>query len=163
MIALRPALPRWTETTARVYMIVLDASQSMVGERFTRAGELAIALVEQIDRRDRFSVMTCDSECRSLGDLRAPANAADDIKTWLATQTAAGATDVVASIRAAPLDAFRADPKWRDVKDGHRVRLLVAAGRAACVLSSMDDDFRAAGLEPLLDQLRAVIVELPRK
>jgi hypothetical protein len=69
----------------------------------------------------------------------------------------------VTAIRAAPLDAFRADPKWRDTKDGHRVRLLVAAGRAACVLSSMDEDFRAAGLDPLLEQLRALIAALPRR
>src|SRR5439155_12282139 len=102
VLALRPKLPRWLESKPRDYMIVLDASQSMVGERFTRAGELAAALVANMDRRDRFSVMTCDSDCRRMGDLRAPsAGATTDIRTWLATQTAAGATDLVASIRTA--------------------------------------------------------------
>ena len=70
---------------------------------------------------------------------------------------------LIAAVRDAPLGAFRSDPKWARYADGHRVRLLVAAGPSACVLSSMDDDFRAAGLEPLLDRLRALIVELPRK
>ena len=44
----------------------------MFGERFTRATQLATALVGQMDHCDRFSVMTCDSECKALGDLRAP-------------------------------------------------------------------------------------------
>jgi tetratricopeptide (TPR) repeat protein len=102
VLALRPRLPRWREAKPHDYMIVLDASQSMVGERFARAGELATALVEQMDRRDRFSVMTCDSACRQLGDLRAPTpDALADAKAWFAKQTAAGATDVVESIRAA--------------------------------------------------------------
>ncbi|MGE5185946.1 MAG: VIT domain-containing protein, partial [Acidobacteriota bacterium] len=107
VLALRPKLPRWSESKPRDYTIVLDASQSMVGERFTRASELAQSIVAQMDRRDRFSLMTCDSDCRSFGDLRAPTpDAARDAKEWLATQTAAGATDVVASVRAAR-DAMR--------------------------------------------------------
>jgi tetratricopeptide (TPR) repeat protein len=102
VIALRPKLPRWREAKPHDYTIVLDASQSMVGERFTRASELANALVGDLDRRDRFTIMTCDSECRSFGDLRAPTpDAARDAKDWLAKQTAAGATDLVASIRSA--------------------------------------------------------------
>ena len=110
VIALRPRLPRFSETKPRDYMIVLDASQSMVGERFTRASELAQAIVAQMDRRDRFSLMTCDTDCRSFGDERAPSpDSARDAKEWLATQTAAGATDVVASIRSAR-DAMRGTP-----------------------------------------------------
>jgi tetratricopeptide (TPR) repeat protein len=102
VLALRPKLPRWQEAKARDYMIVLDASQSTVGERFTREIELAASLVEQMDRRDRFSVMTCDSECRRLGDLRSPTSQGEgEMKDWLGKQTAAGATDVVESIRAA--------------------------------------------------------------
>lgn len=102
VLALRPNLPRWRETKPRDFIIVVDSSQSMVGERFTRAGELALAIIDQMDRRDRFSVAACDSECARLGDLRAPsASAMDDVKRWLAAQTPAGASDVVASIRSA--------------------------------------------------------------
>jgi Mg-chelatase subunit ChlD len=102
VVALRPNLPRWRESKARDYAIVIDASQSMVGERWTRASELATSLVEQMDRRDRFTVMTCDTSCRTFGDVRSPTpQSAGDAKTWLAGQTAAGATDVVASIRGA--------------------------------------------------------------
>ena len=102
VLALRPNLPRWRETKPRDFIIVVDSSQSMVGERFTRAGELTLAIIDQMDRRDRFSVAACDSECARLGDLRAPsAAAATDVKRWLATQTPAGASDVVASIRSA--------------------------------------------------------------
>jgi ferric-dicitrate binding protein FerR (iron transport regulator)/tetratricopeptide (TPR) repeat protein len=102
VLALRPNLPRWRETKPRDFIIVVDSSQSMVGERFTRAGELALAIIDQMDRRDRFSVAACDSECTRLGDLRAPsASSAADVKRWLAAQTPAGASDVVASIRSA--------------------------------------------------------------
>jgi len=102
VLAFRPTLPRWRETKPRDFIIVVDSSQSMTGERFTRAGELALAIIDQMDRRDRFSVAACDSECTRLGDLRAPsASSAADVKRWLATQTPAGASDVVASIRSA--------------------------------------------------------------
>jgi ferric-dicitrate binding protein FerR (iron transport regulator)/Mg-chelatase subunit ChlD/tetratricopeptide (TPR) repeat protein len=102
VLALRPKLPRWREARSRDYMIVVDASQSMVGERYTRAAELTARLVEQMDRRDQFSVMACDSECRKLGALRSPSvGAAQELGPWLAAQPAAGASDVVAAVRAA--------------------------------------------------------------
>jgi len=100
VLALRPKLPRWREAKLNDYLIVVDSSQSMVGERYTRAGELAARLVEQMDRRDRFSVMACDSECRELGAMRSPSiGAAKEIAGWLNQQPAAGASDIVDSIR----------------------------------------------------------------
>ncbi len=102
VLALQPKLPRWKESKPRDYVIVVDDSQSMVGERFTRASDLAVSLIDQMDRRDRFTTMLCDSECRSFGTVRAPsAGAAGELRSWLKMQTAAGATDVVASVRAA--------------------------------------------------------------
>jgi tetratricopeptide (TPR) repeat protein len=101
VLALSPKLPRWRESKDRDYVIVIDGSQSMVGERFARASELAVAMVDDMDRRDRFGVLVCDSDCRRMSDLRAPSNgAAGDVKTWLASQQPAGASDVVASLRA---------------------------------------------------------------
>lgn len=114
VIALRPKLPRWREAKLRDYMIVVDASQSMVGERHARAGELATRLVEQMDRRDRFSAMACDSECRALGALRPPsAEAARELDAWLAAQPAAGASDLVAAVRQAAADLAPADDRER--------------------------------------------------
>ncbi len=105
VLALRPKLPRWREAKSRDYMIIVDSSQSMVGERYTRAGELAARLIEQMDRRDRFSVMACDSECRKLGALRSPSvGAAQELAAWLAAEPAAGASDVVAAVRTATAD-----------------------------------------------------------
>ncbi len=102
VVALRPKLPRWREAREHDYMIVVDSSQSMVGERYTRATELTQRLVEQMDRRDRFSVMACDSECRELGAMRTATVAnAKDAAVWLGQQPAAGASDIVGSIRTA--------------------------------------------------------------
>ncbi|MDB4962118.1 MAG: hypothetical protein JWP01_2117 [Myxococcales bacterium] len=113
VLALHPALPRWRETRPRDFMIVVDSSQSMVGERFTRATELALGIVEQMDRRDRFSIAACDSECRRLGDLRAPSDAAaKEARTWLTAQIPAGASDVVQSIRSAAVLPASDREKW---------------------------------------------------
>jgi len=101
VLALAPKLPRWRESKTRDYVIIVDGSQSMVGERFTRASELATAMVADMDRRDRFTMMVCDSDCTKMGDLRAPTSAAaGEVKNWLGTQVPAGASDVVASLRA---------------------------------------------------------------
>ncbi len=106
LIALRPVLPRWTEARERDYVIVLDSSQSMVGERFTRARRLAAALVGEMDRRDRFAVLACDIDCRSFSEqAQAPsAAAAKRLATWLGEIQPAGASDLVAGLdRAARL------------------------------------------------------------
>jgi tetratricopeptide (TPR) repeat protein/Mg-chelatase subunit ChlD len=101
VLALRPSLPRWREARPRDYAIVIDASQSMVGERYARASKLAATIVDELDRRDRFTVLACDSACRSLGDLRTPSAAASsETSAWLAGGTPAGASDVVAAVRA---------------------------------------------------------------
>ena len=113
VLALRPALPRWRETKPRDFVIVVDSSQSMVGERFTRATELALGLIEQMDRRDRFTIAACDSECRRMGDLRAPGvGAGVETRTWLSSLTPAGASDVVTSIRNAAEFPNEGREKW---------------------------------------------------
>ena len=113
VLALRPALPRWRETKPRDFVIVVDSSQSMVGERFTRATELTLGLVEQMDRRDRFTVAACDSECRRMGDLRAPSEGAgEETRAWLGSLTPAGASDVVTSIRNAAEFGGSDREKW---------------------------------------------------
>ena len=106
LIALRPVLPRWTEARERDYVIMLDSSQSMVGERFTRARRLAAALIGEMDRRDRFAVLACDIDCKSFAEkAQAPsAAAARRLTAWLAELQPAGASDVVAGLdRAAHL------------------------------------------------------------
>jgi tetratricopeptide (TPR) repeat protein len=111
VLALRPALPRWRETRPRDVVFVVDRSQSMVGERLDRARALVGAALEQLDRRDRFTVLACDSDCETLGPVQAPSpQALTQARGWLAAQTAAGASDVVAAVRAAA-DAVAADDR----------------------------------------------------
>jgi ferric-dicitrate binding protein FerR (iron transport regulator)/Mg-chelatase subunit ChlD/tetratricopeptide (TPR) repeat protein len=110
VLALHPKLPRWRESRPRDYVFVVDASQSMVGERATRATALIGAAVAELDRRDRFTVIACDSECASLGDLRAPTGtAATDVSAWLGAREPAGASDVVAAVRAGAAIATTSD------------------------------------------------------
>ena len=99
---LRPELPAFTENKPRDFVFVVDASQSMVGERFTRAQRLVAGMVSEMDRRDRFVVLACDSTCAAEStDARAPsAQSATELANWLAAIRPAGASDIVAALRA---------------------------------------------------------------
>jgi Mg-chelatase subunit ChlD len=108
-IALRPKLPRWQEAKERVHVIVVDASRSMFGERFARATHLASAIVREMDRRDTFLVLACDTVCRPMTSERggtagaaAPgAAAAGDVERFLGGLEPEGGSDLAAAIAAA--------------------------------------------------------------
>ena len=102
LLSLEPELPRWREVLPRDYVLVVDASQSMVGERRTRAIDLAVHLIGEMDRRDRVTVLSCDAACRELpgGLAAASADLAGTARTWLAGEEPAGASDLVAALRA---------------------------------------------------------------
>ncbi|MBN8615491.1 MAG: FecR domain-containing protein, partial [Deltaproteobacteria bacterium] len=117
--ALRPRLPARTEGRTNDYVIVVDSSQSMVGERFTRASHLVTGMLAEMDRRDRFTVMACDYECRSLegasssgsgavtsntGNVRFRSPTSDEVRTagdWLGQVEPAGASDLGQTLRLA--------------------------------------------------------------
>ncbi len=102
-IALRPKLPRWSEGKFRDQVIVVDASRSMVGERFERASALAERVVREMDRRDRFTVMACDAKCVLMGQgFSAPGGAAGrKVKDFLAGIEPDGGSDLVEAVRQA--------------------------------------------------------------
>jgi tetratricopeptide (TPR) repeat protein len=101
--AVRPQLPRWNESRPRDYVLVVDASRSMTGERYARASRLAGAVVSEMDRRDRFTVLACDTRCREKSGGMAPASAegARDTLRFLQGVEPNGATDLLAQLRAA--------------------------------------------------------------
>jgi hypothetical protein len=110
-IALRPKLPRWQEAKERLHVIVVDASRSMVGERFSRATRLASTLVREMDRRDAFVLLACDTVCRSMagadGRTSTPspsapgASSAGEVERFLGAIEPDGGSDVAAAVRAA--------------------------------------------------------------
>jgi tetratricopeptide (TPR) repeat protein len=101
--AIRPELPGFTQSTPHDYVLVVDASQSMVGERYARAKRLASGIVAEMDRRDRFVVLACDATCRIMSDaLASPSSvAASQVEAWLGSIRPAGASDVVGALSAA--------------------------------------------------------------
>ncbi len=103
MFALRPELPGWTEAQQRDYVLVVDSSQSMVGERYERATRLAMGIVGEMDRRDRVMVMACDVECRAMeGDPLTPSSATvGSVREFLEKRDPAGASDLSATMRSA--------------------------------------------------------------
>jgi len=98
--AIRPELPAWGRGQSRDYALVLDASQSMVGERWERAAALAGNIVAEMDRRDRFVVLACDATCQSYrAEPEAPSSrAATNLRSWLADVRPAGASDLVRAL-----------------------------------------------------------------
>ncbi len=139
VLALRPLLPRWRAEHARDYAIVVDRSQSMIGERETRAADLVTAMIGQMDRRDRVTLLACDSACRRQGDPRVPSpQVAADARAFLAAEPAAGASDLVASIR----DAAEALP----AADGDREKWILFVG----------DGFATTGFRRASDVERAL-------
>jgi tetratricopeptide (TPR) repeat protein len=109
--ALRPRLPARTEGRPHDYVLVLDSSQSMVGERWQRATTIATSMVNEMDRRDRFTVIACDLDCRGYGgsnagngqyQFRTPSAAeVRELGSWLGDITPAGASDLLAALRTA--------------------------------------------------------------
>jgi tetratricopeptide (TPR) repeat protein len=116
-VALRPQLPRWGEARPRDYVFVVDASRSMVGERYARATRLLTNIVSEMDRRDRLTVLACDVRCVAMRDAMAPASGevARQASAWLQAREPAGGSDLGAAVRAAA-DAVRATPDERDVR-----------------------------------------------
>lgn len=108
-IALRPKLPRWSDAKPRDQVLVVDAGRAMFGERFARARRLAARVVEEMDRRDRVTVLACDVSCRALpGGFVAPgAPGAHDVDAFLRGIEPDGASDLVGAIRAAARVAGR--------------------------------------------------------
>jgi tetratricopeptide (TPR) repeat protein len=107
-IALRPRLPRWSEGRERLHALVVDASRSMVGERYSRATRLAASIVREMDRRDAFVVLACDTVCRSMGaEGRAPepmapsAAAAEDVTRFLGAIEPDGGSNLASAMAAA--------------------------------------------------------------
>jgi Mg-chelatase subunit ChlD/tetratricopeptide (TPR) repeat protein len=99
---IRPELPAFAEVTASDFVFVVDASQSMVGERWARATRLVSRALREMDRRDRFVVLACDATCRAeTVEPRTPgAASAAAVESWMKQLRPAGSSDVVASLRA---------------------------------------------------------------
>jgi hypothetical protein len=104
LFALRPTLPGAAELRPRDYVIVVDTSQSMFGERHQRAARLVRGMVAEMDRRDRVTALACDAlGCLSLtSDLGMPGPlAAREITERLDRVEPAGASDLTFSLREA--------------------------------------------------------------
>ncbi len=145
LIALRPRLPRWTESRARDIVLVVDASQSMVGERFARARKLVTALVGEMDRRDRFALLACDVDCRAFAPEAQPpsAAAAKRLGDWLGQVQPAGASDLVGALE-------------------HAARLRGASGPREAWIMYIGDGAATTGYRRLSD-LRAEAAALARR
>ena len=148
-IALRPKLPKWTDTKPRDQVVVLDVGRAMFGERFARAKRLAVQIAQEMDRRDRLTVLACDVGCKAMpGGFVAPgAPAAHDVDAFLAALTPDGASDLVGAVRSAAQAAGH--DKDRDLRivvlsDGVATAGYRSNGRIATEVGDAMSEARAA-------------------
>ncbi len=132
-LALRPRLPKWTDVRPRDQVIVVDSGRAMFGERFQRARRLAVQVAQEMDRRDRVTVVACDVRCKPLGAgfVGPGSGAAQDIGAFLSGVTPDGASDLVGAVRAA------AQVRGRDGSRDLRV-VLISSGSASAGYRSLD-------------------------
>jgi hypothetical protein len=109
-MSVRPKLPRFAEGKERLHVIVVDSSRSMVGERFARATRLAASMVREMDRRDQFMVLACDTTCQPMGatdgrTLPVPAEpsaeSAQQVESFLGSIEPDGGSNLLAAVQAA--------------------------------------------------------------
>ncbi|MCC6525898.1 MAG: FecR domain-containing protein [Polyangiaceae bacterium] len=102
-ITVRPRLPEAGDDEHRDFVIVVDSSRSMVGERYKRATALAGRLVEELDRLDRFNVLACDTSCRTFSTgMQAPGHqVAREVQTFLDAESPEGGSDLGLAMRQA--------------------------------------------------------------
>lgn len=145
-MALRPKLPRFAEGKDRLHVIVVDSSRSMVGERFARATRLAASMVREMDRRDQFLVLACDTTCQPMGATQSrtlplpsepSAEAAQQVESFLGTIEPDGGSNLLAAVQAARTAA--------GAKSGRELRIIylgdgtptVGPGKAATIESAV--------------------------
>lgn len=148
-IALRPKLPKWTEAKPRDQVLVIDAGRAMFGERFARSKRLAVQIAQEMDRRDRMTVLACDVTCKVMpGGFMAPgAPAAHDVDAFLAGVSPDGASDLVGAVRSAAQVAGH--DKARDLRvvmlsDGVATAGYRSNGRIATEVGEAMNEGRAA-------------------
>lgn len=108
-LAVRPKLPRFPEGKERLHVIVVDSSRSMIGERFARATRLAASIVREMDRRDEFLVLACDTTCQAMGSnagrtiplpSEPSAEAAQQVESFLGSIEPDGGSNLLAAVQA---------------------------------------------------------------
>jgi len=102
--AIRPKLPASQENRDRLYAVVVDSSRSMIGERWKRVTNVTSGIVRDLDRRDQYIVLTCDTECRPIGGDTASSpspTAVEDVRRALSAVEPEGAHDPARATRLA--------------------------------------------------------------
>jgi vault protein inter-alpha-trypsin-like protein/VWA domain-containing protein/FecR-like protein len=153
-LALRPKLPRWEHEAWRDQVIVVDGGHSMTGDRFHQATKIAAEIAQQMDRRDRVTVLVCDVTCRRLpeGWLAPGAPTAHAIDAFVADVTPDGATDLVGAVRTA------ASLPGRSLANDLRVVLLSSGFGGAGYRRA---DRVSAQVASALEDARAEVVTVP--
>ncbi|MEM7604858.1 MAG: VIT domain-containing protein, partial [Myxococcota bacterium] len=99
LLALRPELPLAERPPSSDYLVVVDTSQSMVGERLRRASEVVGTMTREMDRRDRVLVAACDLHCRLSGEPTRPSpDAASELAEFITKDGAAGSSNLAFAI-----------------------------------------------------------------
>lgn len=98
-LSLRPNLPHVKDPSSRDQVLVVDVGRGMYGERFERAKKLVAETIGNMDRRDRVTVLACDTTCKQLraGFVPPGIAAVNDVASFLGDVKTDGASDMAAA------------------------------------------------------------------
>lgn len=113
LFALRPDLPVGSAPRAQDHVLVVDSSQSMVGERHAKAVALAEAFVGTLPPGARVAVLVCDLECNPFSPSLelASVDLAKRVRAFLESTRPAGASNLARAIERAVTFAPRQSGK----------------------------------------------------
>jgi hypothetical protein len=152
-LALRPKLPRAESGERRAYALVVDSSRSMFGESYRRATAVAGRIVQELGGEDRFTVLACDTTCRSLaGGMREPGpGAAAETRRFLAGIVPEGASDIAEAIRSAASAAQ---------SDGSRGLRVIYLGDGTPTAGPIRPAYLTRAVEAAIPRERGMVIAL---
>jgi Ca-activated chloride channel homolog len=86
---------------ARDIIIVLDQSGSMIGEKWDQARDAAAFVLERLNPRDRFNIISFSTGMRLYSDDLEPVSEVDNAIAWMNRLNAEGGTDINLALTAA--------------------------------------------------------------
>ena len=99
VFSLRPKFAAANTNEVRRFSLLVDSSQSMVGERFARAKRVVESIVSEMQPGDSLELAACDLECRFMNGGAFKAASTDAVSAFLSGIEPAGSSDLSASLR----------------------------------------------------------------
>ena len=94
MVLLAPRINTIDQVIPKDLILVLDRSGSMDGEKFQQAQQATRYILDNLNRGDRFNLITFSTGIQTYASRLRPASEASEARSWLDSLQAEGSTDI---------------------------------------------------------------------